>query len=118
MTKYINVVGKQEVSNVINGKEKTNTLMWDTKYDGKKAVVNMASNIDGKKKKETVELSNKDLEKLFVVPASKEKLTERLHNDFLSTHHFGRNKDCRVSIVPMDMSDPVRLIPTSNDAPT
>tara|TARA_B100001989_G_scaffold253356_1_gene240390 strand:+ start:7710 stop:8345 length:636 start_codon:yes stop_codon:yes gene_type:complete len=104
---YMKSQGQQYSSSINNGEEQVNSVNWDANYDGDKAVVNVDSNIDGKKKREKKVLTNKDLDAMFSIPAVDESIADRITADFLQPHRFApRGSECRPTLVPVDMNDP------------
>ena len=54
-------------------------MEWNNQYDGKKAELNVMTNLNGKKQKYHIQMNNQEIERLLSQPSVKDK---RLINDF------------------------------------
>lgn len=63
-----------------NNSPKKTTFKWDGKYDGKNANIHMDLNVDGKKTKSDLKLSNKDLMKILGANVVDKPIDQRLES--------------------------------------
>jgi len=57
-------------------------MEWNSMYDGKKADLNLMTNLNGKKQKYHIQMNNQEIEQLLSQPSVKHRLDKRLINDF------------------------------------
>jgi len=55
---------------------------WNSQYDGKKADLNVMTNLNGKKEKYHIQMNNQEMEQLLSQPSVEQRLDKRLIKDF------------------------------------
>jgi hypothetical protein len=63
-----------------NGSERD--IEWNNQYDGKKADLNLWTNLNGKKEKYHIQMNNQEIERLLSQPSVEQRLDKRLIKDF------------------------------------
>jgi hypothetical protein len=63
-----------------NGSERD--IEWNNQYDGKKADLNVMTNLNGKKEKYHIQMNNQEIERLLSQPSVEQRLDKRLIKDF------------------------------------
>ena len=57
-------------------------IEWNNQYDGKKADLNVMTNLNGKKQKYHIQMNNQEIERLLSQPSVEQRLDKRLIKDF------------------------------------
>ena len=100
-----------------NGEEKSSKEQnWKLNYDNEneKANIQISKNIDGKKTKETLDLSVEELEDLFGTRPIDKPLSLRLREDFLDTHPHKfatHGVGAMPSLIVVHANDPINTYP-------
>lgn len=105
-TVYMKNIGSKEMQMMQDGKMHNEKEEWNADYDGNKAIINLKHSKDGKTRKKRKVLSNKDLEKLFVIPAVDKSISKRIEDELILPSR-GRGERCRPMLIPVDMNDPL-----------